>query len=273
LAASPIQAWVDDTQGSRATPMIQVTDTQLLAWLSAFLLPFFRVLGLMSAAPILSNRAFPVRARVAFAALIALCAAPSIAVPPAFDLASGKALAVIARETGIGLAIGFAARLALSTFELAGELIGLQMGLSFAGFFDPASGSGNAVGSTLGTLSLMSFVAMDGPIALILAVIHSFSAFPIDAVGGLPLARLSPLAMGSELFATGLSIALPFMSLLLFLNVVLGVMSRVAPQFNLFGRGFPITLGAGMLLLSTGLPMLQGPLEHTMERLSAMIAP
>lgn len=251
--------------------MITVTDTQLLAWISALLLPLFRVLGLMTAAPVLSNRAFPVRARVALAAAIALCVAPSVELPPGFDLAAPSGLLMVARETLIGLAIGFAARLAFAAFELAGELIGLQMGLSFAGFFDPAAGQGNAVGRLMGTFSLMTFVGLDGPLVLVVAVVRSLSAFPIDPAVPFPLGQLSPVELGADLFATGLAIALPFMAMLLFLNVVLGVMSRVAPQLNLFGVGFPISIGAGLLLFAMAFPLLEGPLSHAVERLAAML--
>lgn len=252
--------------------MITVTDTQLLAWISALLLPLFRVLGLMTTAPVLSNRAFPVRVRVAFAAAIALCVAPSVELPPGFDLAAPSGLMMVVRETLIGLVIGFIARLAFAAFELAGELIGLQMGLSFAGFFDPAAGQGNAIGRMMGTFSLMSFVALDGPLVLVFAVVRSLETFPIDPSIALPLGRLSPAQLGAELFATGLAIALPFMAMLLFLNVVLGVMSRVAPQLNLFGVGFPISIGAGLLLFGTAFPLLEAPLAQSVERLATMLA-
>jgi flagellar biosynthetic protein FliR len=247
--------------------MLTVSEAQLLGWIAAFLLPLFRVLGLMSAAPVLSNRAFPTRARVTFASAIALCAAPSVGLPAGFDIASPNGLLMVGRET----LIGFAARLAFTAFEFAGELIGLQMGLSFAGFFDPTAGQTNAIGRMMNSFAMLTYVGLDGPLLMVVAVVRSFATLPIDPTASLPLGRLSPIEAGGELFATGLSIALPFMAMLLFLNVVLGVMSRIAPQLSLFSVGFPLTLGSGLLLFANAFPLIEGPLVQSMERLTALL--
>jgi flagellar biosynthesis protein FliR len=247
--------------------VLNVTDTQMFAWLAGILLPFFRILGLMSSGPIISNRAFPVRARVALSAVVAIVSAPFIEVPAGVSIVSGDALILIAREVLIGVAIGFIARLTFAAFEIAGEAIGLQMGLSFAGFFDPQSGQSNALGRSLSTFSLLIFTSLNGPLLLIAAVVQSFSVFPIDPGAAVPWDRLAPVAMGADLFAMALSIALPFIALLLFLNLVLGIISRVAPQFNVFVVGFPITIGAGLILFAIGLPLIEQPLLVATERM------
>jgi flagellar biosynthetic protein FliR len=251
--------------------MIRVTDTELLAWLSAFLLPTFRILAMMSSGPLLSNRAFPVRARVAAAIAIALAAAPQAPVSPGIDIGSADAFAIVAREVAIGLAIGFVARLVFAAFEIGGELIGLQMGLSYAGFFDPSSGQANAVGRLLSTFSLLTFIALNGPLILISAIVQSFTAFPIGVPQALPLARLMPTEVFADMFRLGLALALPFIGLLLFMNLVLGVISRVAPQFNVFAVGFPATIGAGLTLFATGLPLVEQPLADATTRLLALL--
>ena len=251
--------------------MLSVTDTQMMAWLSGFLLPFFRILALMSSGPIVSNRAFPVRARVGLSAAVAIVAAPFIDLPAGVSIASNLAPVLIGREVLIGLAIGFIARLTFAAFEVAGEAIGLQMGLSYAGFFDPQSGQSNALGRSLSTFSVLMFTSMNGPLLLIAAVVQSFSVFPIDAAVAMPWDRLAPVDMGAEVFAMALSVALPFIALLLYLNLVLGVISRVAPQFNAFAVGFPITIGAGLLLFAIGLPLIEQPLLLATERMLAAL--
>ncbi len=170
--------------------MIEFSEAQLLGWLSGFLLPFFRVLGIFTAAPLLSARAFPARIRIGLAFVIAIVAAPLARTPaPAFD--DPAIWTLLAAEIMIGLAIGLVARMILSAVDLAGETIGLQMGLSFAGFFDPASGSNsNAVGRLLGTLSLAAFVAADGPALLIAATVQSIETVPAGRVGADYLARI-----------------------------------------------------------------------------------
>lgn len=250
--------------------MIAFTDAQLQAWLAAFLLPFFRILALFSAAPVLSMRSVPARLRIGLSVVLAATIAPSVAVPPAIDPVSMISLGFIAQEVAVGLAIGFAARLVFAAFQLAGEVIGLQMGLSFAGFFDPSGGTGNAVGSFMNTTASLMFVALNGPLLLIAATLRSFATLPIGQVPFEFVARFDPVRLGSEVFALGLLIAVPFLALILFVNLLLGVMSRVAPQLSLFSIGFPITIGVGMVLLVLGLPWVERPMAEGLSRLFLM---
>jgi flagellar biosynthetic protein FliR len=251
--------------------MVAFTDAQLQAWLAAFLLPFFRILALFSAAPLLSLRSIPQRARVGLAVVLAATIAPSVAAPVGIDLVSAAGLGFVAQEVAVGLSIGFAARLLFAAFDLAGEVIGLQMGLSFAGFFDPSSGGqGTAVGSFVNTVATLMFVALNGPLLLIAATLRSFQSLPVGQVPFEFVRRFDPVALGAEVFALGLLIAVPFLAMILFVNVLLGVMSRVAPQLSLFSIGFPVTIGVGLVLLVVGLPWLERPLVEGMARIFTM---
>lgn len=245
--------------------MIAFTDAQLLDWIAGLLLPMFRVLALFMVAPVLSNRAVPLRLRIALSGAVALAAAPSAPLPPGSLPLDASLAALVGYELLIGLTIGFVARLLFAAFEIAGEAIGLQAGLSFAGFFDPQSGSANAVGRFIGTTALLAFVALNGPLVMIATVIQSFDAFP---PGGANLALIferSPVALGTDVFVLALNIALPFIALLLFVNIALGVVSRVAPQFNIFAVGFPITIAAGLVLLTLALHAVLAPLADAVE--------
>ncbi len=250
--------------------MISVTEAQLLGWVSAFLLPFFRILGIFTSAPILSQRALPVRLRVAVSLLLAALVAPMVAAPAANLTTFGGWMAVPS-EVLIGFVIGFIARVILSSVEVAGEAIGLQMGLSFAGFFDPNSGQLNAVSRLLNTLSLYAFVAIGGPVLLVAAVVQSFEVIPPATALADWLPRMQPASLGAGLFELGVIIALPYMALLLFVNLGLGVISRIAPQLNIFAIGFPVTIGAGLVLLALGLPLMQQPFQLMIERLLAAL--
>ena len=245
--------------------MLSVTEAQMLGWLAGFLPPFFRILGIFTAAPILSARAFPARVRIGLALLIAVVAAPLGSAAPASFGDAGIWLR-LASEIMVGLAIGLVARMILSAVDLAGETIGLQMGLSFAGFFDPASGSSsNAVGRLLGTLSLAAFVAADGPALLIAATVQSIESVPAEQAGSLFLGRIDIGGVATTVFELGLLIALPYMALLLFVNLALGVVSRVAPQLNVFAIGFPVTIASGLVLLTIGLPLMAQPFARVVE--------
>lgn len=246
--------------------MIEVGEAQLLGWLGALLLPFFRVLGLFTSAPILSQRSVPLRVRVAVSLAIAALVAPLVPVPTAHGIGSPAGLLAVAGEALIGFAIGFVARVVLAAVELAGETIGLQMGLSFAGFFDAYSGQVNGVSRLLNTLSLWAFVAVNGPVLLVAAVVHSFEIIPPATAFGDWIGRMQPASLGAGIFELGVMIALPFMALLLFINLALGVVSRIAPQLNIFAIGFPVTIGSGLLLLALTMPLLQQPFQILFER-------
>lgn len=245
--------------------MISFTDADLASLISSVLLPLFRIAGLFTAAPVLSQRSTPTKVRVGLAFLIALIVAPGIESPPVpLNL---QIVPLIIHEVAVGLTLGFASRVVFAAFEIAGEAIGLQMGLSFAGFFDPQSGAANPVARTMNLTAITAFVMLNGPGLLIAAVMASFVAIPIDTDFGW-LAEASPVKLGTAVFALALSIALPFMMLLLFVNLALGIMSRVAPQFSVFAVGFPLTIGVGMTLLTFTTPLMDSAIDLAMSLLA-----
>lgn len=250
--------------------MVVFSQLQLETWLAEFLLPFFRLLALFSAAPVLSHRSFPVRAKVGTAALIAMVAAPSIEMLPGMTLGSAAGLGLIAQQLVIGAALGFAARLVFAVLEIAGEFIGLQMGFSFAGFFNPSGRTESAVGSWLSTLGLMLFVALNAHLLLIDILIDTFRVFPITNQPMQVLTSLRIERLGSEVFRFALALALPFTVLMLFVNLVLGFVSRIAPQLSIFAVGFPVTLTAGLTVLALSTTAM---LMHFEQALSTFIAP
>ena len=250
--------------------MLTFTDAQVMAWVGPLLWPFLRVLALFSAMPVIAQRSMPVRLRVALAFLIALCAQASLPEAPAIALDSAQAFLVIVQQVLIGLALGFAARVVFSAIELAGELVGLQMGLNFAGFFDPATGGQTtAVSRFYGVSVAWLFIVINGHLLLIAAVVQSFQAFPVGPEPFAFLRSAQPQLWGAEIFRLGLWIALPMIAMLLFVNLVLGIVSRVAQQMNVFAIGFPITLSVGLLGVLLTLPMMSTPFTMALERMLA----
>jgi len=250
--------------------MLTFTDTQVLAWITPLLWPFLRVLALFSAMPVFAQRGVPARVRVALAFLIAFCAQASLPPMPVLALDSAPALLAVVQQLLIGLSLGFAVRIVFSAVEFAGELIGLQMGLNFAGFFDPATGGeATAVSRFLGVSVSWLFIVVNGHLLLIAAVVQSFRAFPAGPEPFAFLRALQPQQWGAEVFRLGLWIALPLVAMLLFVNLVLGIVSRVAQQMNVFAIGFPITLGVGLVGVLLTLPMMQAPFTLALEQMLA----
>jgi flagellar biosynthetic protein FliR len=250
--------------------MVTFTEAQLLAWLSPLFWPFVRVLALFSALPVLGQRTVPVRVRVGLSGLIVVAAQASLPPMPAVALDSALALALIAQNVVIGLTLGFAVRVVFAAVEFAGELIGLQMGLNYAGFFDPSSGSqGTATSRFFGTTIAFLFIAINAHLLVVVAVVGSFHAFPVGPEPFAFLRTMRPETWGAEIFGMGLWIALPLIGMLLFVNLVLGIISRVASQMNVFAIGFPVTLGVGLLGILITLPLMQAPFTMALERMLA----
>ena len=238
-----------------------------MAWLSPVLWPFLRVLALFTSAPVFSMRVIPVRTRIGLAFLVAVCAQAVLPEQPVISLNSREAAGAVVQQVGIGLAMGFAVRLVFAAVELAGEIIGLQMGLNFASFFDPASNAQvSAVARFFGNISMLLFVVINGHLMVLMAVVKSFDSFPVggnflQAIGQMRLHEL-----GTSLFSSALWIALPMIALLLFVNLTLGIISRVAPQMNIYAVGFPVTLTVGMLGITATLPMLEQPMLALLQQ-------
>jgi flagellar biosynthetic protein FliR len=251
--------------------VITFSEAQLLGWITPLLWPFLRALALFSALPVLGQRLVPMRVRIALAAFIALAAQPVIAASPSIALGSlPQLLPLVAQQMVIGLALGFSVRLVFAAVEFAGEIVGLQMGLNFAGFFDPVSaGTATPASRFFGTTIAWLFIVINGHLVVIAALAESFQAFPVGAEPFAFLRSVQPHRWGAEIFATGLWIALPLITMLLFVNLVLGAVSRVAPQINIFAIGFPVTLTVGLLGLVLTLPALQTPFTMTLERVLA----
>ena len=248
--------------------MITFSEAQVTAWLVPLLWPFLRVLALFSALPVLGHRMVPMRVRVALSFMIALAAQPMLPQMPAVALDTPVAMVLVMQQVLIGLTIGFAVRIVFAAVEFAGEIAGLQMGLNFAGFFDPVSaGTATATSRFFGTVVAWLFIVINGHLAVIAAVIKSFEAFPVGPQPFAFLSALAPHTWGAEVFSLGLWIALPLIAMLLFVNIVLGIISRVAQQMNVFAIGFPVTLGVGLIGMMLTLPLMQVPFTMALERM------
>lgn len=237
-----------------------------MAWISPIFWPFLRVLAVFSSAPIFSARSVPMRTRVGLAFLIAICAQAVLPPQDVIALNDSRAFLAVMQQIVVGVAIGLAVRIVFSAVELAGEIIGLQMGLNFAGFFDPSTNSQtSAVGRYFGNLTMLLFVVINGHLMVLQAVAASFQAFPVDGRAMESVARLRLHELGAVVFHYGLWIALPMIGMLLFINLVLGVISRVAPQISVFAIGFPLTLSAGLLGIAFTVPMLETPVVSLLK--------
>ncbi len=253
--------------------MITFSSADLHVWMTSFVWPLARILALLAAAPVLGNAAIPTRVKIGLGVLITLIVAPAIGPLPKVEPGSLEGLLILCQQIIIGLAMGFTVRIVFSAVELAGELAALQMGLGFATFFSPHSdGSTLVVGRFLGLLATLTFLAMNGHLMMLSVLAESFNVFPISAqpfsAGGWRMLA----GWGGKIFEAGLGLALPVVTALLIVNLALGILTRAAPQLNIFAVGFPITLMVGMVALMLSLPYFIPVIERLVtEALQTML--
>jgi len=243
--------------------MISFTTAELYAWIGGLLWPLTRILGLVAAAPVFGNTGVPMLIKTTLGVTLAAIVAPTLPPVPIVDPTSWAGILILGQELLIGAAMGFAMRLVFAAVEFAGEVASSSMGLGFATFFDPTSaGRSSAISQFLALVATMAFLAVNAHLVLVEALVESFFTLPISTT---PMSIGAPLEMvrwGSRIFSAGLQLSMPIVAALLITNIALAILTRAAPQLNLFGIGFPITLGAGFLVISLTLPYLGTPLQN-----------
>jgi len=229
--------------------------------------PFVRILAFIAAEPVLGNRTVPMRAKVLLALMLAIVIAPTLPPPPAVDPASAAGLLILAQQVIIGVAMGFTARIVVASAEMAGQLAGLQVGLGFAVFFDPqGSGQTPIVAQFYGLIAILTLLAMDGHHLLLTALAESFRSLPVSLDPIAPPGLRVVVEWGGEIFRAGLMMSLPVVGSLLVANVALGVLTRAAPQLNIFAVGFPVTLALGFMMFYLSLPLVVPMIESLSQQ-------
>ncbi len=219
--------------------------------------------------PILSERSVPKRVKLGLAMVVTFTSSLPANDVPVFSF---FALWLAVQQILIGIALGFTMQFAFAAVRTAGEIIGPQMGLSFATFVDPASHLNMPVlARIMDMLALLLFLTFNGHLWLICLLVDTFHTLPI---GGEPLNSNAFLALtkaGSLIFLNGLMLALP-LRLLLTLNLALGLLNRMAPQLSIFVIGFPLTLTVGISLMAALMPLIAPFCEHLFSEIFNLLA-
>lgn len=246
--------------------MISFTSADLNTLFAGLLWPLTRILGLLSIAPLYGNVSVPATVKIGLGVLLAMVIAPTVPALPALDPMSLAGLLILVQQLLIGVAMGFAMRIVFACMELAGELSGLSMGLGFATFFDPQTqGRSIAVSQFLSLVTIMLYLATNVHLALLSTLADSFVSMPItDApMNGKMFEMITN--WGGKVFSSGVQLALPIVAALLITNVGLGILARSAPQLNLFGIGFPVTLTVGFVMIAITVPYMGAPLTRLFQ--------
>lgn len=253
--------------------MFSITTTQIDAWIVAFAYPLVRILSFIAAAPLWSTAGIPRRTRLILGLCVTIAIVPALPVMPAVAPGSLNGLWILVQQMLIGIGMGFAARIVFSAVDMAGEFIGAQMGLGFATSYDPLSSSQTPVISEfLSLIGLLLFLSLNGHLIYIATLAQSFYAIPVSSNPLGAASWLNLVELGSKIFSAGLLLALPVVIALMITNIALAVLTRAAPQLNIFALGFPLTLTGGFVALAISMNYLAVPLQALYEfALSAML--
>ncbi|MDD2091688.1 flagellar biosynthetic protein FliR [Pseudomonas guariconensis] len=228
--------------------MLELTDTQIGTWVATFILPLFRVTAVLMTMPIFGTRMLPARVRLYAALAITVVIVPGLPPLPEIDPLSLRGVLLCGEQIIVGALFGLALQMLFQAFVVAGQVIAVQMGMAFASMMDPANGVNVAVVSQFMTMLVsVLFLVMNGHLVVFEVLTESFTTLPIGSA--LMVNHFWEMAgRMSWVLGAGLLLVLPAITALLVVNIAFGVMTRAAPQLNIFSIGFPLTLVLGMAI-------------------------
>jgi flagellar biosynthetic protein FliR len=253
---------------------LDIATATIMQYLADLLLPFMRISGLFASMVGLSTNSVPPTTRALLTLFLTLIIMPVIPpVPiPVTDVFSVGTFFLVIQQLIIGIALGFLSNMVLNTFVLAGQIVALQTGLGFASIIDPVNGiSVPAVGQFYLILATLLFWSLDGHLSMIRMIVMSFEAFPIGEAWFAPEQFRDIAHWAGWMFISAVTISLAPIVSLLIVNLAFGVMTKAAPQLNIFSIGFAIAQIMGLIIIWLTLDNLSHHFEVMWERAQLMM--
>lgn len=249
---------------------VSLDAAQISQWVAQHLWPLFRIASFMMVIPFIGTQLVPKRIRLGLSLLITVLVVPLIGDVPRVEALSADAVVITLQQILIGVGMGFALTALFQVFVVAGQMIAMQMGLGFASMNDPANGVSVPVLSQIYSVGItLLYLAMNGHLVAFEVFLESFHTIPIG-LDGLGQGGVWALAHRiSWIFVSAMLLALPAVTAVLIVTISFGVMTRAAPQMNIFALGFPIALIFGLfsiwVLQGNFAPHFQHYTEQTFE--------
>ncbi|WP_279151730.1 flagellar biosynthetic protein FliR [Photobacterium iliopiscarium] len=226
------------------------TSSVLLEWIANYFWPFTRISSMMMAMTFFGARFVSPKIRLYLALAITFAVMPILPkVPTDIELLSLAGFIVTFQQIIIGVAMGLVTQFITQIFVLLGQILGMQSSLGFASMVDPANGQNTPVlGQFYMFLAILLFLATDGHLTMLNVVVLSFTTLP---VGGSMLVAADYHQLAGwfgHIFKAGVDMALAGVIALLTVNLSFGVMTRAAPQLNIFSLGFSFALLLGLAI-------------------------
>src|ERR1700730_17712407 len=226
-----------------------------VAQFETILLVMARVFSMLALMPIFSQTQIPQLARFGIAMLISFVLVRTV--PAMAPLGMGQTGVAIAAQVFVGLVFGCVAFLLFTGSQFAGEIIDIQIGFAVVTIVNPLpSQSVTVIGEFQLALATLLYLAVDAHHALLAGVAGSFNLVPLPYAGAPEIVAGDVVRFFSQCLFIVFEIAAPVAIALFLVNVMLGLMARVAPQMNVFVVGFPIQITVGLIMLIVSLPLM-----------------
>ncbi|MEW9697707.1 flagellar biosynthetic protein FliR [Paenibacillus sp. SI8] len=225
-----------------------------------FLLIFCRITSFFVVVPVLSSKNVPTIFKIGLSIFISLIVFTGMGIGKPVPL-DGQYVLLILREMLVGVLLGFLAYIFFTVVQTAGSLMDMQIGFSMASVIDPLTGvSSPMLGNLKYMIAILLFLSFDGHHFLISAIIESYRWIPLDnqLFDRIYNGQISDFLFRSfaKMFYLSFQLAAPIVAALFLTDLGLGLLTRVAPQFNIFVVGAPLKLVLGLILLTFLFPEL-----------------
>lgn len=246
---------------------MEIMLNNMVPWSAAIMLVVGRLSGLFLLAPVFSSRMIPVRIKLMMLLTLAATITPIAVGTGQVNVnelpLDGVGLTLLMfKETLIGLGMGFSVSIVFTAVQFGASLIDTSIGFSLASVFDPMSGSQNAIfGGFYTMVATLCFLAINGHHLMLAGFTKSFQLVTIGEFPNMQRIATNMWEVVGSLFAMGFQLAAPIVVTLLVSDVVLGVVSRVVPQMNVFFVGIPVKIALGLSAIMISLPTFVGFFE------------
>jgi flagellar biosynthesis protein FliR len=214
-----------------------------------------RLGGMMLIAPVFAAKTVPMKVRTGLLVLLTALLQPvALAYMP---VGASITPATMLAESLIGFAIGLGVAVLVGATEAAGEMLGIQIGLSGAAILDPMSGSqSTALGQFTSMFTITLLLAADAHVVMLGSVADGLRGLPVGSDVQIRDGLLAMVRTGSTLFGLGLRFAAPVIATVLVANAALAILGRAAPQLNVLSVAFPVQIGIGLVAFGLSIPFL-----------------
>jgi len=244
----------------------------------SFLVLVSRIGGIVAAFPMLGGRTVPHQIKIALVVMLGIALSPLIRLPQlsqdVFELTAG-----LASELLIGLVIGLAVRLVFGALEIAGELLGVQMGFGAVQLLDPMTAQHSSVMSEyFRIVAMLVFLSLNAHMVVVAAIVSSYETIPPFGARISSALGEEVLQLSQHMFVVALQLSAPVLVVMILINILLAMLGRAVVQINVFVLSFPITILGGLLVLGLALPYTVSLFERefiglhdTIERLMRIL--